>query len=887
MSQRTYLGARPTLLDVAKDAIEKFLKVSSTAKNTCHYVRSIQMSSNFFSFSSEQLRQRDPASRGDRYMLLTFEDPPSNIKAGWKEHHNVFMNELKNLTATGMTTLGSSLKHSFDLLNLNRMQTGIDTYGLGRSPFFVEPSIIIVITDGGKLSSSSGVQEELTLPMHSSVPGSELTKEPFRWDQRLFALVLRLTGMVPSDNNGSNNINGGSGLLTSDPSPINDMCDVTGGCSYSVSSQRSLMQCLENVVARIQGGVVIHFEKMPSSPDPVTSAIEVNDENNARDNVNGSDESSVDSLLSDKSWMSCRRLIYVQRSALKGYSIGHWPIPEAFWPDLNMPSLPARSAHPVVKFSCLETCPMVIENMPFDKYELEPCSLTRVMLFLKSANSAWQCFISNSSRSGDIGAPFGYLKASSNLNCVNLFVLPYNYPVLLPLLDDLLKVHQLKPTREWKMAWETYLKNLPQYYAAPLKKALQRMGAPTSLVPDSMENFLSYPVQNQLKRVKLHAKTEFDKLVSSVGSYAAKAAASQTEVIRINTTPSSTYTSMPSSSSHQRKVCDIALVGNTSHPRINAIQKDLNEFPNFVLRVKDRTSELKCQSYRNPYDISRRELIDQIHRMRINFFLPPSNIKYQDEDQIHSLPVAQMGNYQEYLKRIPSPLRELDPTPVRQHMFGNPFKIDKKGVPQVDETDIDLVGSGGSAGGMSPQRLSSKRSADKDAAGRPKRRPGPLPKNYSRPSSPSLGSPASPVGSSTPKSEAVIDAEMEEDVVEVEEPEIIAKSVASLTPPDSPSSSRDDINSMFSDSQETEVSFIPDKESKFQPSYNTQPTRQSSLTSPLVNGVSGLASMANECVANKITANGNHFRLSLAKEFELRRELFKLVKKPGKGKTIR
>lgn len=29
MSQRTYLGARPTLLDVAKDAIEKFLKVSA------------------------------------------------------------------------------------------------------------------------------------------------------------------------------------------------------------------------------------------------------------------------------------------------------------------------------------------------------------------------------------------------------------------------------------------------------------------------------------------------------------------------------------------------------------------------------------------------------------------------------------------------------------------------------------------------------------------------------------------------------------------------------------------------------------------------------------------------------------------------------------------
>ena len=114
-------------------------------------------------------------------------------QAGWKEHHNAFMTELKNLTATGMTTLGPSLKHSFDLLNLNRMQTGIDTYGQGRCPFYLEPSVIIVITDGGKLSNSTGIQDALTLPMHSSVPGSELTKEPFRWDQRLFALVLRLT----------------------------------------------------------------------------------------------------------------------------------------------------------------------------------------------------------------------------------------------------------------------------------------------------------------------------------------------------------------------------------------------------------------------------------------------------------------------------------------------------------------------------------------------------------------------------------------------------------------------------------------------------------------------------------------------------------------------
>lgn len=40
------------------------------------------------------------------------------------------MTELKNLQATGLTNLGSSLKQAFDLLNLYRLQSGIDNYGM-------------------------------------------------------------------------------------------------------------------------------------------------------------------------------------------------------------------------------------------------------------------------------------------------------------------------------------------------------------------------------------------------------------------------------------------------------------------------------------------------------------------------------------------------------------------------------------------------------------------------------------------------------------------------------------------------------------------------------------------------------------------------------------
>lgn len=115
-------------------------------------------------------------------------------------------------------------------------------------------------------------------------------------------------------------------------------------------------------------------------------------------------------------------------------------------------------------------------------------------------------FVCNSAKYSDLGQPFGYLKASTALNCVNLFVMPYNYPVLLPLLgktegsvvlhfhslslpvssfllacpvqnfchltfvyilisaDDLIKVHKFKPTLKWRQSFENYLKTMPPYY---------------------------------------------------------------------------------------------------------------------------------------------------------------------------------------------------------------------------------------------------------------------------------------------------------------------------------------------------------------------------------------------------------------------------------------
>lgn len=56
----------------------------------------------------------------------------------------------------------------------------------------------------------------------NAVPGSELTKEPFRWDQRLFGIVLKVPAVPPPDFHATF-------IPAAEDSPIDCMCDVTGG----------------------------------------------------------------------------------------------------------------------------------------------------------------------------------------------------------------------------------------------------------------------------------------------------------------------------------------------------------------------------------------------------------------------------------------------------------------------------------------------------------------------------------------------------------------------------------------------------------------------------------------------------------------------------------
>uniref|UniRef100_A0A182KB86 VWFA domain-containing protein n=1 Tax=Anopheles christyi TaxID=43041 RepID=A0A182KB86_9DIPT len=665
MCQRALVnGVHKTYLDIAKGAVETFLK----------------------------FRQRSQDCMGDRYMLLTFEDPPNNVKAGWKENHATFMNELKNLQSNGLTSMGEALKNAFDLLNLNRMQSGIDTYGQGRCPFYLEPSVIIVLTDGGKYAFRNGVHQEIILPLHAQMPGTKLTKEPFRWDQRLFSLVLRMPGNRVEER--------ADGKVPHDDSMIEKMCEVTGGRSYKIKSHYVLNQCIESLVQKVQPGVVIHFDQLIS---------------------NNGDSSGA----ADLQFQSTKRMIYVpkQHPSQKTFPVGYWPIPEPYWPDPKLTNLPPRDAHPKIKIisPCCDE-PQVLRNFPIDKYELEASPLTLQILSKKESNKVWPLIVSTGMQ-GEM--PFGYLKPNSNLPIVHLYVLPYNYQMLLPLINDLFHKFNLNPPNDWVYKFTNYVKTIPQYYCPFLRRALATTpNVPYQLVqyilPENLDSYLCPAVANYLKQMKNTAKQDQENLCLRVLKQLKqpKPAYHQLETAKLT--------------SGQQMKRDIV-----THPMLKdtftKMHMEIANFDSYTIVIPSIIQTAATKNYRNPYDIPRRDLIDEIARMRENFFhLPTSGINVFTKDSGHCLPISDMGNYQEYLKNKETPLRELEPTNVRQHMFGNPYKKDKNMV-MVDEADLNDLAPMKASGMPGPHPSSHiKKSIEQNTVTRlsRKRKAGPIRKDY-------------------------------------------------------------------------------------------------------------------------------------------------------------
>ncbi|CAN0408614.1 unnamed protein product, partial [Ectocarpus sp. 12 AP-2014] len=196
-----------------------------------------------------------------------------------------------------------------------------------------------------------------------------------------------------------------------------------------------------------------------------------------------------------------------------GATCSFWPIPEPFWVDRTVDPLPPRrEAQPELVFrktgsaaagaaGTATTSPRgdlthpreLLEKLGVgvDQYELEWCgSGTRLDI---PRSETWQLFVKDTSQppSPDSTPPpaFGYLRASLTTGRPLMMVLPYNYEVLIPLLQA--RASTLQATKStappaagspWARDFMAYIKGVPTYYLPSLQRVLQPFGV-QALIP--------------------------------------------------------------------------------------------------------------------------------------------------------------------------------------------------------------------------------------------------------------------------------------------------------------------------------------------------------------------------------------------------------------------
>ena len=120
-----------------------------------------------------------------------------------------------------------------------------------------------------------------------------------------------------------------------------------------------------------------------------------------------------------------------------------------------------------------------------------------------------------------------------------------------------------------------------------------------------MDNCLSYSVLNYLKRLKNQAKLEFDKTLSNNSSNGGSS--------QKNNPRSLEGMKVLARSPLKRDL----LMNHLIKDKFLAVREQLTDFPGFQINIKDQLPP--SNGFRNPYDIERKDLLDQIIRMRGNF----------------------------------------------------------------------------------------------------------------------------------------------------------------------------------------------------------------------------------------------------------------------------
>ncbi|TMW60808.1 hypothetical protein Poli38472_000850 [Pythium oligandrum] len=732
MNQTTSSGM--TLLDYAKSAVERFVKrVRDPSRRYQHHFMLVSCGC-------------DNATANAKARAAATADgnapPPWNgrVRVGWDQSTNkdVFLTELKNLQATELSDVGGSLKQAFELLNQIRLQFNWDNYGLGRSPWNTNVAVCVLLTDAMTLSTMDGmIQDALTIPPSNAV-GADLTQEPFRWDQRLFTIALKLSATM----------NGSVRSQPSIPTDLMALSEATGGMLYLPTSKPAVEQSIDQIISKLKPGAVVKFR------------CDVNE--------------------GESEFPTSRNTISPVPTG-KEYS---WPIAESFWLDRNSVSLPSREAHPVLVYrrtveGAIEaaTNHMLLDTLKFpaDNYVVETS-----LVPAPPRGQRWLVYVQNSRGDGRLGDPIGFVRANPSGGSSSgtvLVLLPYNFPLLFALLVEAARVYQASGQSinsttgtwmfqakampsAWRESFSAYLGGVPLYYYAPLKKALRKYNL-HDMVPEVQDLGRSYQISNFLNRLREQSITESE-ANSKINSRAN----------RIDASALPRSAGLPESSPSASPMPNKDSSNSSTDPIVDAVSS--MSFQDLLqIHQKSSRSFFTAQPFRQIAPLPTMHVSSLASYAEDNTLKFGPSSRVHEEDDKHQQPIDSMSDYESRLikkEALRNPLGDPEPdedTPAglrrRQLCFnlGNPYK--KNASKQVSNVyQGEAADEAAALGGQSPKRQRTRKrpsqlKRDKKQAKRSHRPPS-SPSFSSSPGSPSRSptsvSSGSPVTSSPVYSES-------------------------------------------------------------------------------------------------------------------------------------
>uniref|UniRef100_M4B1N6 Integrator complex subunit 6-like beta-barrel domain-containing protein n=1 Tax=Hyaloperonospora arabidopsidis (strain Emoy2) TaxID=559515 RepID=M4B1N6_HYAAE len=699
-----------TLLDYAKSAVERFVKrVRDPSRRYQHH---------FMLLST--------CGRDSRYTKSKIKsDYSGRVRVGWDQSTNkeVFLRELKNLRAIDLSDVGAALKQAFELMNQIRLQFNWDSYALGRMPWNTNVSVCVLLTDATMLSDADGLVQDALVIAPSHAVGAELTFEPFRWDQRLFTVALKLSATMKGQ--------------PTVPVDLMALSEATGGMLYLPTSKSAVEQSIDQIILKLKAGAMVKFKC---------------------ENMDGETE------------FPMMKNIIAPIPSAKEFC---WPIAEAFWLDRNTAALPTRDAHPTLMYSrtvetAIEaaTSHMLLDTLKFpaDSYMLET-SISPT----PGRGQRWLVYVQGSKGDGRLGDPIGILRApgsspgTPSSNAV-LVLLPYNFPKLFSLLVEVARVYQASGQNinsassmwmfqakampsSWRESFSSYLNGCPIYYYAPLKKALRKYNL-HDMVPEVQDSGRSYQISNFLNRLREQAIAESDSNNKLFSRASRSDLASSASGSRSSGIPESSQSASPVACRD---------LGATSQVGTNL----------------DAIASMSLQDVRAAYQKSKALFFEKSSKRHFQIALPratdtkvPLKLapgwRAAEEDEKHRQPIDVMSDYEARLikkEALRNPLAEAEPdedTPSglrrRQLSFnlGNPYKKSSSkasNVYQNEAADEAATLGGHSSKRQRTRKRSSQLKRDKKHSKRSHRMHG-SPSFNSSPGSPSH-SPSSPVSSTS------------------------------------------------------------------------------------------------------------------------------------------